>query len=200
VRAARLVVDKEPSVHFVIIGGGVRPRDYFRTTRGRLLAGLQLLTDDETAMRDLVDQMNLADHFSFLPFTSDTSTAYRAVDIVTFPNQGVGLGRPVLEAAAYGKPVIASGSLAGGGVLIPDETGLLIDDPTPEAVAEGILRLARDRELRERLGGAAAELARRTFDPAQNAKQVQRVYDKLLGTAPPAVAKPARATASVGAR
>jgi glycosyltransferase involved in cell wall biosynthesis len=200
VRAARLVVDEEPKVQFVIIGGGVRPQDYFRTTRGRLLARLQLLSDDETAMRNLVDQMDLAEHFSFLPFTSDTSTAYRAVDIVTFPNQGVGLGRPVLEAAAYAKPVVASGSLQGGGVLIPDETGLLLQDPTPQAVAESILRLVHDGGLRERLGSAAAEHARLAFDPTQNARLVQDFYDGLLGIAPPTSARRvSRDTASVAA-
>ena len=55
------------------------------------------------------------DRFSFLPFTTQPGPVYRALDVVVFPNQGAGLGRPVLEAAAYGKPVVASGSPDGAG-------------------------------------------------------------------------------------
>ena len=92
------------------MGGGVRPPEYFRTLRGRALAVANLLTDEESAIKELVHEMGLDEHFSFLPFTAETGEIYSALDIVTFPNQGVGLGRPVLEAAMYGKPVVASGS------------------------------------------------------------------------------------------
>ena len=101
---------KARPAHFVIMGGGVRPPEYFKTIRGRALALTNLLTDEESAIKDLVAAKGLDDRFSFLPFTAETGEIYNALDIVTFPNQGVGLGRPVLEAATYGKPVVASGS------------------------------------------------------------------------------------------
>jgi Glycosyltransferase len=68
---------------------------------------MNLLVDEESAITALVAEKHLEDHFSFLPFTADTGEIYNALDIVTFPNQGIGLGRPVLEAAMYGKPVVA---------------------------------------------------------------------------------------------
>jgi D-inositol-3-phosphate glycosyltransferase len=120
-------------------------------------------------------------HFSFLPFTAETGEIYSALDIVTFPNQGVGLGRPVLEAAMHGKPVVASGSHDGAGVLIPGVTGLLLDDPTPEAIATALRSLVQDDELRHRLGAAAAQHARAQFDPVRNARAVEAVYDRTLG-------------------
>src|SRR5205085_2505075 len=81
--------------------------------RDRALEITNLLTDEESAIKDLVREKGLNDRFSFLPFTAETGEIYSALDIVTFPNQGVGLGRPVLEAATYGKPVVASGSRDG---------------------------------------------------------------------------------------
>jgi glycosyltransferase involved in cell wall biosynthesis len=183
VRAARLVVDAEPAVHFVVIGGGVRSGAFFRTFRGRLLEILRIVSDDEKAMKELVGGVGLSDHFSFLPFTFDTSTAYLASEIVAFPNQGVGLGRPVLEAAAYGKPVVASGSVDGGGVLLPGVTGFLVVDPTPEALADALLSLVRTDVPRTRLGVAAAPHARAAFVPSHNAQLVTGVYDFLLGVA-----------------
>ena len=186
VSAAKILVDEGAPAHFVIMGGGVRPPEYFKTVRGRALALTNLLTDEESAIKDLVAAKGLGDHFSFLPFTAETGEIYNALDIVTFPNQGVGLGRPVLEAATYGKPVVASGSDTGAGILLPGRTGLLLADATPEALASALRLLIDDRELRERLGRAAAEHARERFDPARNARAVERVYDDLLGLTSPA--------------
>src|SRR5581483_2434303 len=107
VSAAQILVAEGQPAHFVIMGGGVRPPEYFRTWRGRALELTSLLTDEESAIKDLVAEKGLAEYFSFLPFTAETGEIYSALDIVTFPNQGVGLGRPVLEAAMYGKPVVA---------------------------------------------------------------------------------------------
>src|SRR5204862_904235 len=135
-----------------------------RTLRGRALAATNLLTDEESAIKDLVADKRLERHFSFLPFTAQTGEIYAALDIVTFPNQGVGLGRPVLEAAMYGKPVVASGSADGAGVLLPGTTGLLLDDPTPERIAAALRLLVDDGDLRRRLGEAAAGHARERFD------------------------------------
>lgn len=189
VRAARIVADAEPDVQFVVLGGGIRPPTYFRTMRGRVYRRLRLLADEETAMRGLVRELGLEGSFSFLPFSAETGTAYRAVDVMTFPNQGVGLGRPVLEAAAYGDPVVASGSPAGADILIPGKTGILVHPGSAEALAEAILTLVREPELRDRLGHAAAEHARLHFDPRRNALLVEALYAELLAGHPDAAAR-----------
>jgi glycosyltransferase involved in cell wall biosynthesis len=181
VSAARILVDEDQPAHFVIMGGGVRPPEYFKTLRGRALAVTNLLTDEESAIKDLVREMGLEEHFSFLPFTAETGEIYSALDVVTFPNQGVGLGRPVLEAAMYGKPVVASGSRDGAGVLLPDATGILLEDAGPAALADALRTLIGDGQLRERLGDAAALHAREKFDPVRNARAVEQVYEQLLG-------------------
>jgi glycosyltransferase involved in cell wall biosynthesis len=183
------------------MGGGVRPPEYFRTVRGRALELANLLTDEESAIKELVAAKGLEARFSFLPFTAETGEIYSALDIVTFPNQGVGLGRPVLEAAMYGKPVVASGSRTGAGVLLPGRTGLLLDDSSPEGIAGALRHLIDDRDLRARLGEAAQVHARERFDPVRNARAVEAVYDNLLGThaAAEPVDAPARQRAAVSA-
>lgn len=185
VGAAEILAREGLPAQFVIIGGGVRPPEYFRTAKGRLLALLNVVTDEESAIRDLVADRGLDDWFSFLPFTYETAKIYAALDVVTFPNQGVGLGRPVLEAAAHGKPVVASGSATGADLLLPEETGILIQDPTPVAIADALRRLVEDPALRQRMGAAAAARARLEFDPKRNARAVERVYDRLLGAPAP---------------
>jgi glycosyltransferase involved in cell wall biosynthesis len=184
VAAAEELVSEDAPVQFVIMGGGVRPPEYFRTVRGRALQITRVLTDEESAIKELVAAKGLEERFSFLPFTVETGEIYSALDIVTFPNQGVGLGRPVLEAAAYGKPVVASGSEDGAGVLLPGRTGILVDEGTPQAIAGALRSLIRDPQLRSRLGEAAAAHARAVFDPGRNARAVEEVYDSLVGIRP----------------
>jgi glycosyltransferase involved in cell wall biosynthesis len=190
VAATELLVRDGVPIHVVVMGGGVRPPSFFQTLRGRALTFAQLVVDEESAIKSLVSSKRLDDHFSFLPFTPQTADVYAALDIVTFPNQGVGLGRPVLEAAMHGRPVVASGSASGAGILLAGQTGILLDEGTPEALAAALRKLIEDPELRQRLGTAAAAHARRSFDPQVNAQRVENVYDHLLGNARPAVDAP----------
>ncbi len=58
--------------------------------------------------QQLVDDLGLDDVVRFVPFTQDTANLYQASDVVVAPSQGPELGRPVIEAAASGVPVVAS--------------------------------------------------------------------------------------------
>jgi glycosyltransferase involved in cell wall biosynthesis len=182
VEAAALLVREGVPVHFAIMGGGVRSPAFFRTLRGRGLAATNVLEDEETAIRKLVRTKGLEDAFSFLPFTVNTAEVYSALHLLTFPNQGIGLGRPVLEAAMHGKPVVASGSESGAGVLLPERTDILVADPTPRNLADAIRRLMGDSELRKQMGATASEHAVARFNATSNARAVEQIYDALLGT------------------
>ena len=87
----------------------------------------------------------------------------------------------------HGKPVVASGSANGGGILLPGETGILLDEPTPENIARALRTLAENPELRHRLGAAAALHARVAFDPERNARAVEKIYESMLA---PSKARP----------
>lgn len=176
-RAIALIRDP---FHAVFVGGGVRAPSFFASPQGRALAALAVVDDDVAEARGLVEQLGLADRVSFVPYARDLATIYPALDVVVFPNRGAGLGRPVLEAAAWGLPVVASGSPAGGGVLLPDETGLLVSPSNATALADALDRLGRDDALRARLGEAGRRLAAERFSPEVSADAVERLYDRLV--------------------
>lgn len=170
---------RDEPAHFVVLGSGVRPPAFFRSGYGRLVAALGLASDEESEMRRLVKARDLDDRYTFLPFTNDVGSVYAALDVVAFPNQGEGLGRPVLEAAAYGLAAVASGSPDGAGILLPGRTGLLLEDPRPGSLRDALRRLVGDGELRARLGSQARDHARAHFDPAGTATAVRGVYADL---------------------
>lgn len=180
VDAMRLLVDRGHPVHALVVGGGVRPPAWFASPRGRALSALGVAVDEEGTMRRRVAELGLDDRFSFVPFAADPGPLYRAMDVITFPNTGAGLGRPVLEAAALGIPAVASGSPDGAGVLVPGTTGILLPRPDPVALADAIASLVTDPAARHRMGAAAEAHARSAFDAATGARAVERVYDGIL--------------------
>jgi glycosyltransferase involved in cell wall biosynthesis len=66
------------------------------------------------------------------------------------------------EAMAQGLPVIATDAVgaAAGGLVRHEQTGLVVPSGDPAALASAIERLARDDQLRRRLGEAAQAHAR----------------------------------------
>jgi glycosyltransferase involved in cell wall biosynthesis len=81
-----------------------------------------------------------------------------------------------LEAMAAGVPVVASRV---GGLpeqIVHFESGVLVDPEDPGELADWIVHLHRDPELRDRLGAAAAERARTSFGLARQADGLHKAY------------------------
>src|SRR5207244_3573792 len=123
IHAAARLRDLGVQAQYLIVGGAVRGQEFFRTMVGRSLQLFDLTRDYETEAKSLVAELRLEAVVRFVPFTQDTTALYQASDVVVAPSRGPELGRPVIEAAASGVPVIVTGSTTGGGVVKPGETG-----------------------------------------------------------------------------
>ena len=176
IEAAAKLREEGVDANYLIVGGAVRGEEFFRTVVGRSLQLAALTSDYESEAKRLVDELDLWDVVRFIPFTQDTAELYRASDVVVAPSQGPELGRPVIESAASGVPVVASGSRTGGGVVVPGETGVLVEDFGVETLAEAVAELLRDPERRQTLGAAARRHAEQKFDQAGNAREIEGIY------------------------
>jgi glycosyltransferase involved in cell wall biosynthesis len=145
------------------------------------MLGLARNYDEEA--RELVRHLDLEESVRFISFTRDTTQLYQASDVVVSPSRGLELGRPVIESAACGRVVIASGSLDGGGIVQPAETGFLVPQRSPDVLAAAIEQLIRDPDMRFRLGENARRFAQENFSASANAKRVMDTYDEILGGA-----------------
>lgn len=87
-----------------------------------------------------------------------------------------GLGIAIQEAMAAGLAVVGTDTGGTREVLADDETGLLVPERAPEALAAAMGRLVKDAPLRGRLGAAARQRMSADFDlDAQNARLRRRL-------------------------
>src|SRR5438067_8514491 len=182
IEAAARLRDEGIDASYLIVGGAVRGQEFFQTVVGRSLQLADLTRDYESEANRLVGELGVADDVRFIPFTRDTAGLYQASDVVVAPSQGPELGRPVIEAAASGVPVVASGSRTGGGVVVPGETGVLVADYGVDSIAEAVADLLQDADRRRALERTARAHAEENFDPARNARRIESIYDDIAPT------------------
>lgn len=85
----------------------------------------------------------------------------------------------IFEYMAMGKGIVASRLGQIGEVLVNHETGLLIEPGNVPELARAIITLAESRDLRERLGARAREVAIQNHTWTRNAERVLEAYDSL---------------------
>jgi glycosyltransferase involved in cell wall biosynthesis len=135
-------------------------------------------------LRDLVERLGLGDGVRFPGFRDDARQIVGAADVVVLPSvRGEGLPLSLLEAAALGKPAVAS-CLAGlPEIVVNDETGYIVEPGDPRALASALEHLLSDAALRQRMGQAARRRAQELFSRDRRARAVERVYLRALDAA-----------------
>ena len=116
----------------------------------------------ESELRTLARQSGVADRVHFLGFIEEVDLVdlYNAVDVFCMPSRELpyqveGYGITYLEAAACGVPSIGGLNSGAEDAIIANETGLLVDANSPEAVADALQKLISDESLRKKLGEQA---------------------------------------------
>lgn len=119
------------------------------------------------------------DAVGFVP-PSGLGAYYERAAVVVCPSRREGYGVVAREAMAHGRPVVAT---AVGGLADAVEdgvTGLLVPPRDSQALRAAIERLLGDRELRNRLGGAARAAAESRFSwPVATAATIRAYRDAL---------------------
>lgn len=83
----------------------------------------------------------------------------------------------VFSCLGSGRPLLATRLLTHTQVL--DDSVALLVEPEPEAMGEGLARLLKDPDLRERLAANALDLARREFTPEAFRRKLLAFYDTV---------------------
>ena len=101
-------------------------------------------------------------------------------DIFAFPSLYEAFPRAVIEAMGAGLPVIVTD--AGGCPEAVEEglSGFVVPAGDSESLANRILQLGKDRELRRRMGDRGRQRAKTLFDIRENARKTEGLYNEIL--------------------
>ncbi|MEW6663544.1 MAG: glycosyltransferase family 4 protein [Bacillota bacterium] len=160
IQAADLVRKKVPRVRFVISG-----HDWGTGYGSQLLM--------------LTKRLGLEHHLRFLGFNQCIEEVIAGLDVLAVPSVfQEPFGRVAVEGMLMDKPVIAS---AVGGlkeIVEHGVTGLLVPPLNPEALAERVIELIRDRKKAKAMGRQGKERALRLFLIEDKIKRLDEIYQE----------------------
>lgn len=127
-----------------------------------------------------VKNLGLEEKIIFLSADADRFQVLAASDVFVLPSLKEGLGLALMEAMACGLAVIGS-DVGGIKTLIQDnENGLLVRPADSDCLAEAIIKLLADSQLRQALGEKAKSFIEQNFPAEKMVEQTERVYREII--------------------
>jgi L-malate glycosyltransferase len=116
----------------------------------------------------------------WIEFVEDTEREYKSADIVLNFSEAESFSITCLEALFYGMPLIATD--CGGPAEIVDHnlTGLLVLNRDIGAMANAMIQLANDRDLRIQFEESSRTISRKRFSLEKTSYRLYDVYNRVL--------------------
>ena len=158
INAIAIVIRSIPDINVSIAGSGPQERE----------------------LKSLAKRLNLDSHINFLGYVSEEEKYqyYKACKIVVVPSRWDCQPITLFEAAASGKPVIAS-DMSNPGIVEEGVTGLIFESEHVKDLADKILTLLNDDRLRETMGNIAKERVK-DYDWSKIAEKTVEVYQEVI--------------------
>lgn len=109
----------------------------------------------------------------------DPRPMYGAFDIVVQSSRSEGLPNVLLEAAAAGRPIVATDAGGSGEIVIDGRTGLLVPIDDLDSLTGALRRATQDPDLRQRIGAAARLHVAEKFGMARFVREFAELYEEL---------------------
>lgn len=145
-----------------------------------LIAGDPDPANPDSVKLEEAQQWNSEPGITWLGHVGDIATLWRRSHVAALPSHREGLPKSLLEAAACGRPLVATDAPGCREIVIPDQTGLLAPIEDPQALANAIGELAASRELRMRYGEAARQLVVEKMSAQSVGAAIVALYEEQL--------------------
>jgi glycosyltransferase involved in cell wall biosynthesis len=113
----------------------------------------------------------------FLEFLHDTSNFYEEIDIFVFPSISEGFSNALLEAMAHGKPVVAFNISSMPEMVDDGVTGFLTPFNDVPELAEKVIQLINNPDLRKEMGEHARKKISSKFDFYKNLQMLEDLFN-----------------------
>ncbi|HXF06270.1 MAG TPA: glycosyltransferase [Blastocatellia bacterium] len=163
-RAARRVQLTCKDARFLVVGS-----EMFGMNRGY-----------EAQLRRMALDLGLGQSVIFTGFRRDISELLAVCDILVHAARSPeSFGLVLVEAAASGKPVVATDVGGPREIVVHERTGILVPPGQPEMLAQAITGLLKNPERCRTMGVAASRHARERFDISRAVEQIHDVIEHV---------------------
>jgi glycosyltransferase involved in cell wall biosynthesis len=127
----------------------------------------------------LASELGIAANVTFVGYRRDTPAIAAATDAAVLSSDNEGTGISLIEAAAAGRPAVAT-DVGGIPEVVTPDSCILVPPNDEEALASAIAALASDSELRQRMGQHAQEHVVGRYSPKRLIADFDALYRELL--------------------
>lgn len=130
------------------------------------------------AARALLDRMKQDERVVWAGARDDVEQWYAQMDVLVLPSYREGFPNVALEAAAMELPVVTTDALGCRDAVRDGETGLIVPVRDTPALADAVLKLAEDADLRRRMGRAGRAWVVQDFAPERIVEELMELYER----------------------
>jgi glycosyltransferase involved in cell wall biosynthesis len=165
--AARRIAQAMPEARFLVAGDSVHGVASDNAYRDKILANWK------------ADPL-LRDRMIYMGFRNDVEAIIAASDVIVCSSFFEGFGVAHCEAMACAKPVVSTREGGPSEIMRDGETGFLVDAGDDAAIAERVLTLFHQPELRARMGAAGRDRVVANYSSASVAARFTQAVEHLL--------------------
>lgn len=152
------VLSEIPKARFLFVGGG----------------------DEEHALRDKARTLGIDPYVVFAGYKKDMRRYYEIMDVSVLTSFSEGLSLTLLESMAYGIPVVATRVGGNPELVVDGETGYLVPVKNNPILADRIVKLLSNPDLRRSMGKEGRLRVERKFRMRDVANRYLDIYKGLL--------------------
>ena len=168
-KAIPLVLKEYPKTKFIFVGKDVPSGPFKGSVKNWMIK--------EATKKGIINNLIFMDHIQ----RNKVFGLLKMCDVFVVPSLYESFSYTCLEAMACSKAVVASEVGGIKEVIDSLESGILFPPNDDEKLAEAIIRLLEDEELRGKFGHKARKKVERCYDYRKIAKQTLELYDSLTG-------------------
>ncbi|MGE5632712.1 MAG: glycosyltransferase [Caulobacteraceae bacterium] len=158
IEAADIVSKAAQNVKFVIAGTGPK----------------------EAELKELVMKKGLQDRIVFTGYVEEVESIFNIIDINVISSVSEALCLSLIEGMCVGKPCIGTDTGGIPEVVRDGYNGYLVPVREAKELADAILKLVQNPELRKSMGDKGRELVVQNFKADVMARKIEKIYEALI--------------------
>jgi len=156
IRAARLIHDRRPDVHFLLVGKG----------------------SYEVPLRKLAGELGLDDCFHFTGERADALDILPLIDVFVMSSRWEAMPYALLEAMSAARPIVLTRVCGLENIVENGRAAAIIPPEDSEALSRAVLALLDDEERRSALGREARDIAAHQYSLRSTIGKLENLYDE----------------------